>query len=276
MKNVYANLTYDSGSLIFDFSYDAGLVGALKGQIPYTDRQWDRDLKHWRVMPKHAQKLAELTFEYLGILLDLPIMPNADTLEVKQIKLMYLGKCKDKGQAERVAAGHDGQGWNLSFPESVLRAYFKMPLSPLAATTHYSVLGVKQDASQDEIKSAYRRLSRQWHPDVCKQPDATAQFQKIGQAYEALKDERKRAMYDAGLSLQASMPRDNDLPQDDWMPPLRCGWLLVEGESGLGKFRVSNILAWEDVIENGRVMVTSWGYDRVADKADDSYTVNWI
>ncbi|MCS7088206.1 MAG: molecular chaperone DnaJ [Thermoflexales bacterium] len=67
-------------------------------------------------------------------------------------------------------------------------------------TTHkrdyYEVLGVPRNATQEEIKKAFRRLARQYHPDVNKSPDAEAKFKEINEAYEVLSDEQKRAAYD--------------------------------------------------------------------------------
>jgi curved DNA-binding protein len=61
---------------------------------------------------------------------------------------------------------------------------------------YYEVMGVPRTASDDEIKRAYRRLARQYHPDVSKEPDAEARFKEVGEAYEVLKDTEKRAAYD--------------------------------------------------------------------------------
>ena len=61
---------------------------------------------------------------------------------------------------------------------------------------YYKTLGISQNASDDEIKKAYRRLARRYHPDVSEEPDAEAQFKRIAEAYEVLKDPEKRKLYD--------------------------------------------------------------------------------
>ncbi|PSM51689.1 co-chaperone-curved DNA binding protein A [Campylobacter blaseri] len=60
----------------------------------------------------------------------------------------------------------------------------------------YETLGVSKDASTDEIKKAYRRLARKYHPDINKEPEAEAKFKEINGAYEILSDENKRRQYD--------------------------------------------------------------------------------
>ena len=61
---------------------------------------------------------------------------------------------------------------------------------------YYETLGVTRAASQDDIKRAYRRLARKFHPDVSKEADAESRFKEVGEAYEVLKDPEKRAAYD--------------------------------------------------------------------------------
>lgn len=61
---------------------------------------------------------------------------------------------------------------------------------------YYAVLGVDRKASQDDIKQAYRRLARKYHPDVSKESNAEEKFKNLQEAYEVLKDPEKRAAYD--------------------------------------------------------------------------------
>lgn len=61
---------------------------------------------------------------------------------------------------------------------------------------YYQTLGVKRDAAQADIKKAYRRLARKYHPDVSKETDAETHFKNIGEAYDVLKSPEKRAAYD--------------------------------------------------------------------------------
>ena len=61
---------------------------------------------------------------------------------------------------------------------------------------YYEVMGVDRNATQDEIKRAYRKLARKYHPDISKDPNAEAKFKEMGEAYEVLKDPEKRAAYD--------------------------------------------------------------------------------
>ena len=61
---------------------------------------------------------------------------------------------------------------------------------------YYAILGIKRDASQEEVKRAYRQLARKYHPDINKAPEAEQRFKEIGEAYEVLQDHEKRAAYD--------------------------------------------------------------------------------
>lgn len=79
---------------------------------------------------------------------------------------------------------------------------------------YYKVMGVERDASQDEIKRAYRKLARKYHPDVNKAADAEARFKELGEAYAVLKDAEKRAAYDElGTNWQSGQ---EFRPPPDW------------------------------------------------------------
>jgi curved DNA-binding protein len=76
---------------------------------------------------------------------------------------------------------------------------------------YYKVMGVARDATEAQIKQAYRKLARKFHPDVSKEPDAEARFKEVGEAYEVLRSPEKRAAYDR----LGSGPR----PGEDFRPP---------------------------------------------------------
>jgi curved DNA-binding protein len=78
---------------------------------------------------------------------------------------------------------------------------------------YYEIMGIARDATQDEIKRAYRKLARKYHPDVSKEPHAEQKFKEVGEAYEVLKDPEKRVAYDqlgkAGVAGEEFTPPPN-------------------------------------------------------------------
>jgi curved DNA-binding protein len=78
---------------------------------------------------------------------------------------------------------------------------------------YYKIMGVGRDASADDIKRAYRRLARKYHPDVSKEKDAEERFKEVGEAYEVLRDPEKRAAYDG---LGTRQPGEEFRPPPNW------------------------------------------------------------
>jgi curved DNA-binding protein len=79
---------------------------------------------------------------------------------------------------------------------------------------YYAIMGVSREATADQIKQAYRKLARKYHPDVSKEPEAEARFKEVGEAYEVLRDPGKRAAYD---QLGKGPPPGQDFrPPPDW------------------------------------------------------------
>ena len=79
---------------------------------------------------------------------------------------------------------------------------------------YYKVMGVARDATEAQIKQAYRRLARKYHPDVSKEKDAEARFKELGEAYEVLKTPEKRAAYDQLGT--GPRPGEEFRPPPDW------------------------------------------------------------
>jgi curved DNA-binding protein len=86
---------------------------------------------------------------------------------------------------------------------------------------YYKTLGVERGASEDEIKKAYRKLARKYHPDVSKEANAKEKFQEASEAYETLRDKEKRAAYDSLGS--GFRPGQDFRPPPDWFDRFGSG-----------------------------------------------------
>lgn len=103
---------------------------------------------------------------------------------------------------------------------------------PVQYKDYYKILGVSRDAKPDDIRKAYRKLAKQYHPDVNKSPDAEEKYKEINEAYEVLKDPAKREKYDTlGMNWQSGQ---------DFTPPPGWGtggtWQRMEFGGDMGGF----------------------------------------
>jgi len=98
---------------------------------------------------------------------------------------------------------------------------------------YYKVLGVSKDADEKQIKAAFRKLARKYHPDVNKDADATVKFKEINEAYEVLSDPQKKQRYD---SLGSNWQEGSQFTP----PPGYENIHMNFGEGGFGGFRTFN------------------------------------
>ena len=108
---------------------------------------------------------------------------------------------------------------------------------------YYQILGVAREASEADIKKAYRRLARKYHPDVSKEKNAEEKFKEVAEAYEVLKDADKRAAYD---QMGFYQPGQEFRPPPDWGERFGAGGGSAGGFAGfqdLGDIDLADLLA---------------------------------
>jgi hypothetical protein len=267
--------------------FNRNFVYDLKESIPSHERKWDGVAKLWIVHPKHGQTVQKLILRYFRENVSIPQVNAITEKRRGTIKLLYVGSAKEREDGSRTAFGmhFDTKQWSVVFPESVLRNWFDgieldsdiSEHTVLPKGSYYLTLGLKSVTdNMDEIKSAYRRMARQWHPDVCKEPDATERFKLINEAYAALSDPRQKKLYDIGMRMVDSTTSTKKASrsawyQDDYKPDLRCGVIDCDYEVLMGRAFVQKIHSWADITNaRGETLVTSW---RMNDKEP---TVYWV
>jgi curved DNA-binding protein len=103
---------------------------------------------------------------------------------------------------------------------------------------YYSILGVERGASDDDIKKAYRKLARKFHPDVSKDPKGEEKFKDVAEAYQTLKDAEKRAAYDR---LGSHQPGQEFQPSPDWGRDF--GGQFKDGQTSFDDIDLSDLFA---------------------------------
>lgn len=248
-------ITVENGIYCLTFGYKPEYVDGIKALIPAGGRSWDNQWKRWKVESQYKAELERIfgvTFPPAGVV-------TQDTL-LRMLTVHYIGQCKERSPGNISAMAYlDSGTWGAIFSENVLRAWFEDVRTPDGSDTLYAILGAHMGDDDAAIKSAYRRMAKQWHPDVCREPNAHETFLRIREAYDILINTKLRARYDAGIQMTAHRPGESLSSSTGYRSPLRCGFILCEGHLGLTKFMVSKIISWDDITDNqGRSMVTSW------------------
>lgn len=247
--------------------YSEAFVAAFKATVPTTERKWDKPSRTWIVSLNSGNKVQTLIQEHFGYCPELPQthQEGPQTPQMRILDLRYLGATKARDDGTETANGWVDNGWNAIFPKAVLMTWFGQEQRPDEAPTLYGVLGLRMDAKPDDIKKAHKRLVRQWHPDVSREPGTVEQFHAIQEAYEILANSGKRARYDAGLKLEGEFISKAKYKREAAQPfrsPDRCGLVFCSGVSLLGRFVVSQIHSWQEIVNSrGQVLITSWPMD---------------
>jgi hypothetical protein len=256
--------------------YDDEFVADFKLAVPYTARRFDRANVRWIVAAKYGTQLRDLILDHFAINVSVPAIARRASMTTQLLDLRYIGVPKVRDDGTVTAYGWVDGGWTTIWPLSVLKSWFEPGLDddkPNDAATLYAVLGIKRNTPQVEIKSAWRKMARRWHPDMSSDPDATRQMQRINEAYEILKEPGPRARYDAGLKLQAAAGQSAQpvIKNGQWRPPYRCGMVLAQGIEEIGRLNVKRILQWQDIVNaQGQILVSYWRF------GDDSYSERWV
>ncbi len=292
MNNHPIKITIENGYYVMRSPYDERLRDTMKALIHASLRRWDGDKRAWVISPKAIDLLITAIVRSGYEAPDVaPIEISSAIAETvqKTLTVEYVGQCKERGEGVISALGSVKGYWSIEFPEAVLKAWFERANKSDNVQTFYQVLCVFETASGQEVKSAYRRLARQWHPDVCGEPEAADKFREIQTAFDALENPLSRKRYDAGLFFERESRKKQDTYTDTFADmytshsrrrrqfnqhfrsPLRCGLITAEGVQRLNRFTASKIISWDDIVDGaGRIMTASWN------KFTESIEIKWI
>lgn len=280
-------IVYDRSrsALRVSFKYHPTLVDTIKSELPTFAREWDASSRCWLVAPLYLDKLVSILDAFGQFDGRMPAISN-DPKKL-QLNLRYLARAKRMGDSFAAygwLGAADTGSWSAIFPEAVLQKWFGIGHSSagqpssaagtlLSEENPYKVLGVTNSATPADLRSAFRRMSRQWHPDVCSEPDANQIFIHIKEAYDLLADDAKRQKYDAIIAMMGGVditPKkqpgpvagrvDPNFTADEYgfRAPLRTGNVTVMATNQISRVYIEEIISWDDIVDNqGRILVVS-------------------
>lgn len=181
-----------------------------------------------------------------------------------------------------------GGGWHIRFSEDVLKRYFGVPEKSFNGDFFAALLDAK------DIHRTYKRLARQFHPDLNRARNATQQFHKLREAYDVLRDPMRAKRYRAGLLFQKETVKESEVlfkvpvtcgdikVKGDWEES-KWGWVNKDGHTSTKYLNVTELLNWAPRVNaQGLVMVATWsgGSDASAKFYKDKhgmkpFTVSW-
>ena len=259
------HITAENGALKIVSPFNRQFVDRLKAEIPGTARKWEFQQKCWYVSTAYAKQIKTIIDECYGGDVQMPYVA-AGNLEAFKITFVadYVANCK----ADAASVWCEN-GWNAKIPENILREFFGA--KPENDGTFYGLLGCDQAATGEEIKRAYKRAARLWHPDLCRETNAREMFEQVKAAYDVLIVPESRNKYNAGLFFEriAKTGGQSNYKAVSFVPPMRCGKLTVTAKKDLGMLIVEKIHDWTDITnEIGQTMVSFW--------SDNQVSVLWV
>lgn len=251
----------------------------------FSSLVWNRPF--WIIPSNESALMADLIQKYFRVAVATP-EPYTWPTEQVIFSIEYIGTTKMHGNVNRVVSGdkyancYAGDAWQVMISESALIDHFCGNSN--GKPNMFQLIGIDKTADKDEIKRAYRRAARQWHPDMHQDPQdkATAQemFMNVQKAYEVLSDDTRRKKYIAALALEEMSNTQNAhkarsqaalTNKFGYRSPLCCGVLDLYGRWTDGRFIANKINGWKDIInDQGKTLVTYWTF------GNKSFTKEWV
>lgn len=309
-RNAPPSMMMGFGVIELRTPYDRQFLDALKSQIDEYARRWDAANKVWRFDDSQMLTLEALCEKHFGV------KPTKSGLSAPNFQMgdrvlaEYVGRSTGGKPARVFVAGE----FSFLLTEQAIRQYFHLANQtpqpqPVGATSTvtpapqrtipdnpYDLLVVTTTATTAEIEQAYRRMARQWHPDVCHEPDAADWFHAITAAKQQLLDSSLRRQLDGALRMKSllgaqikAVKTTTPTPtrtepakwSADWLtqnantpsfaPPLRCGWITPAAFTCGAYVKINQIKLWADDIDTqGRTRVAYW------DQTSKTIRTDWV
>lgn len=260
-----------------------GSVGFLKSaynpivteeikRLPSWARAWNADAREWEIAPPLMPLLAARLTALTGQPLDAPPADAYRPPASVTIEALYVGKVKGEGEGAAAHVMTLSRQWRAAlWGPAVYRWFGATPASANTPATLYELIGASPDASAAELANAIKRQLRQWHPDVCREPDAAERTRQLLEARAILLDPAQRARYDAGLEAARLAGVRATASGDEYRSPLRSGRITGLGYKIVDRWVVHEIRHWDDLVDDrGRVAVVSWP------NGADAPVVTWV